>query len=158
MRALPFFLSFLAGCADPKFGTDDTADTADTGDYTDSTSGTSQEVGAPKVKILLGYCTWQTSANGGEWEGYQTENVADGQDPVTVEGDAGDLLQIFCDWSVVPQYSLPQVEVTSGCAQTYCDGAETSDRSSCQDPDDVWAYVYAPGVYSGSCDENSIGF
>lgn len=134
-------------------------DTADTGDTAASTFG---EPAAAWVQVELGYCSFKSSPDGGaNWNTAQTVNVAESDDPVRLSGEVGELLQIFCDWSVVPRYDLPQITVDpSACPQVYCDGEGAEDRDSCEDPDDVWAYVYPQGSYNDgtTCGSSTIGY
>lgn len=105
-------------------------------------------------EIRTGYCYVQrTSDFGATWSDVEIYNVADDYEAVLINGDPGEMLHIYCDASVVPQYQYPQVEFDlSSCPRVYCNPHGGTNREFGEDEDcgnDLEVYVYPEEQWYG---------
>lgn len=141
--------TLLVACA-PSYG--GKSDDSGADGTTDGRSGNT----STWVEIQVGYCSIEPySLVTGETG--ETERVnEDGGSSQRVSGGYGEMLEVFCDASVVPQYDLPSVEVDpASCAKVYCNPSGGTNRELGEDEScatDLWVYVY-PEAWSGDYTE-----
>lgn len=107
------------------------------------------------VQVELGFCEFHSSSDGGaSWSPSVYVNIDGSDSPEKLTGGADELIEIFCDASVVPQYDPPRVIVDpKGCPKVYCNpwggtnkvGGEAADCG-----EDLWVYVY-PASDAADC-------
>lgn len=112
--------------------------------------------GAPDVWVAVevGYCSVETySLITGEYGEIEYVNEDGSDDPERIFGLDGEMLELFCDGSVVPRYDDPAAEVDpTGCAKVYCNPHGGTNRLMGEDDtcDGIlWVYAYPEAYYDG---------
>ncbi|NQV90747.1 hypothetical protein HQ487_05095 [Candidatus Uhrbacteria bacterium] len=100
------------------------------------------------VEIQTGYCSFQTSDDGGaSWSASYYEDVSDPSRAVKLYGGADELIEVYCDASVTPRYGLPAVAIDPQAAPVvYCNPWGDSNKIGGEADDcfeDLWVYIYS---------------
>jgi ribosomal protein S27E len=145
----------LAGCALTYEGGSD-----ETGYYgADGGSGST----STWVEIQVGYCEIERySLTGGTYgEVLDTVNEDGGGSPQIVYGETGEILEVKCDASIVPQYDDPAVRVDpTSCPKVYCNPHGGTNRTSGESSEcgsDLWVYVYPQAYAAEETDTGECG-
>lgn len=148
MRYILPFVLFISACATSP-GSWDTGT-----DFTDG-DGASSGSRSTWAEIQTGYCSFRTSSNGGQTWSEETVNVPSPADAELLYGGSGDLIELYCDASVVPQYDLPRATIDPyGCPMVYCNpwgGTSKHGGEAAGCGDDLWVYVYPEADTKDDC-------
>ncbi len=157
-QTITFLLALLGACAPLEIIEGDTA--LPIVDHTVEETGGADQGRAAWITIQTGYCSFHTSADGGaSWSESEYVNVANSSQAVTLYGAVDELIEVFCDASIVPQYDPPSAVIDPQAAPVvYCNPWGDSNKIGGEADDcgeDLWVYIYSS--VEDYADANNLG-
>lgn len=124
------------------------------GDDGYTSEGTSTGARDAWYEIEVGYCSVDPySLITGVYGDTEYVNEDGGGTTERKFGGDGEMIEIYCDASIVPAYEPPAVEVDpSACAKVYCNPHGGTNRQLGEDETcggDLWVYIYPEAFYDG---------